>query len=82
MVPVYRYLHGVAVAAQELQIHVGEQRGAAVVQAQIADSDHSFSKLLFKSIPEYFIFYDSTALSPVQGGNPVDSTRFPAVPPL
>ena len=35
----------VAVAPQKLQVHVGEERGAAVVQAQIGDRDHG--KLLF-----------------------------------
>ena len=39
----------VAVAPEELQVHVGEQRGAAVIEAQVGDSDHrlacSFSML-------------------------------------
>ena len=32
----------VAVAPEELQVDIGEQRGAAVLQAQIGNSDHSF----------------------------------------
>ena len=39
----------VAVAPQELQIHMGKQRGAAVVQAQVGDSDHGV--LLIRKIP-------------------------------
>ena len=31
----------VAVAPEKLQVHVGEQRGAAVVQAQVGDGNHS-----------------------------------------
>ena len=30
----------IAVATQELQVHMGEQRGAAVIQAQVGNSNH------------------------------------------
>ena len=40
----------VAVALDELQVHVGEQRLAAVLQPQISDSNHRCVKLLFLPI--------------------------------
>ena len=39
----------VAVAPQKLQVHVGKQRGAAVIQAQIGNGDHG--NLLFQFNP-------------------------------